>query len=209
MIETTVGRVLFNEFVPEGVDFINQLLTKKALRNIIANILHKCGVADTVYFLDAIKTIGFDMAFKGGLSFNLGDVIVPDEKEELINTANKKVDEIRSNYSMGFITNNERYNQVIDVWTTTNARLTDTVMKNISSDKQGFNSVYMMLDSGARGSKEQIRQLSGMRGLMAKPKKSGDHGESIIENPITTNFREGLSILEYFISTHGARKGLA
>ena len=208
-IETTVGRVLFNELVPEGLDFINQLLTKKALRNIIANILDKCGVADTVYFLDAIKTIGFDMAFKGGLSFNLGDVIVPDEKEELISNANKKVDEIRSNYSMGFITNNERYNQVIDVWTTTNARLTDTVMKNISSDKQGFNSVYMMLDSGARGSKEQIRQLSGMRGLMAKPKKSGDHGESIIENPITTNFREGLSILEYFISTHGARKGLA
>ena len=149
------------------------------------------------------------MAFTGGLSFNLGDVIVPEEKEKLISEANKKVDEITSNYSMGFITNNERYNQVIDVWTNTNARLTDTVMKNISSDKQGFNSVYMMLDSGARGSKEQIRQLSGMRGLMAKPKKSGDHGESIIENPITTNFREGLSILEYFISTHGARKGLA
>jgi DNA-directed RNA polymerase subunit beta' len=149
------------------------------------------------------------MAFKGGLSFNLGDVIVPEEKQPLIESANKKVDEIKSNYQMGFITNNERYNQVIDVWTTTNARLTDIVMKNISTDKQGFNSVYMMLDSGARGSKEQIRQLSGMRGLMAKPKKSGDHGESIIENPITTNFREGLSILEYFISTHGARKGLA
>ena len=149
------------------------------------------------------------MAFRGGLSFNLGDVLVPKEKESLIEKANSQVDEIKSNYQMGFITNNERYNQVIDVWTTTNARLTDIVMKNISSDKQGFNSVYMMLDSGARGSKEQIRQLSGMRGLMAKPKKSGDHGESIIENPITTNFREGLSILEYFISTHGARKGLA
>jgi DNA-directed RNA polymerase subunit beta' len=209
LVETTVGRVLFNEFVPEEVEFVNELLTKKALRNIIGDVLEKCGVAGTVHFLDAIKTIGFDMAFRGGLSFNLGDVIVPEEKEGLIADANKKVDEIKSNYAMGFITNNERYNQVIDVWTTTNARLTDTVMRNISTDKQGFNSVYMMLDSGARGSKEQIRQLSGMRGLMAKPKKSGDHGESIIENPITTNFREGLSILEYFISTHGARKGLA
>jgi DNA-directed RNA polymerase subunit beta' len=209
LVETTVGRVLFNEYVPKKVKFLNELLTKKALRNIIGNVLETCGVAGTVHFLDAIKTIGFNMAFKGGLSFNLGDVIVPEEKEGLIADANKKVDEIKSNYAMGFITNNERYNQVIDVWTTTNARLTDTVMRNISSDKQGFNSVYMMLDSGARGSKEQIRQLSGMRGLMAKPKKSGDHGESIIENPITTNFREGLSILEYFISTHGARKGLA
>ncbi len=209
LIKTTVGRVLFNEFVPKEVGFVNELLTKKALRNIIGKVLEICGVAATVHFLDAIKTAGFNMAFKGGLSFNLGDVIVPDEKEKLIDDANQKVDEIKNNYSMGFITNNERYNQVIDVWTTTNARLTDTVMHNISSDKQGFNSVYMMLDSGARGSKEQIRQLSGMRGLMAKPKKSGDHGESIIENPITTNFREGLSILEYFISTHGARKGLA
>ena len=209
LVETTVGRVLFNEFVPQEVEFVNELLTKKALRDVIGNVLEICGVAATVHFLDAIKTIGFNMAFKGGLSFNLGDVIVPKEKEALIADANKKVEDIRNNYSMGFITNNERYNQVIDVWTTTNARLTDTVMKNISSDKQGFNSVYMMLDSGARGSKEQIRQLSGMRGLMAKPKKSGDHGESIIENPITTNFREGLSILEYFISTHGARKGLA
>ena len=209
IIETTVGRVLFNEFVPSELNYVNTLLTKKALRNIIGDVLEKCGVSNTVTFLDSIKTIGFEMAFKGGLSFNLGDVIVPKEKEQLISDANVKVDEIMNNYSMGFITNNERYNQVIDVWTTTNARLTDTVMKNISSDKQGFNSVYMMLDSGARGSKEQIRQLSGMRGLMAKPKKSGDHGESIIENPITTNFREGLSILEYFISTHGARKGLA
>ena len=209
LVDTTIGRVLFNEFVPEQVEYVNELLTKKALRNIIGDILETCGVAGTVHFLDAIKTIGFDMAFRGGLSFNLGDVLVPEEKEGLIADANKKVAEIKNNYSMGFITNNERYNQVIDVWTTTNARLTDTVMRNISSDKQGFNSVYMMLDSGARGSKEQIRQLSGMRGLMAKPKKSGDHGESIIENPITTNFREGLSILEYFISTHGARKGLA
>jgi len=209
IIETTVGRVLFNQYVPKELNFVNELLTKKAVRNIIGNVLEVCGVAGTVHFLDDIKTIGFEMAFKGGLSFNLGDVIVPEDKQDLIMNANNKVDEIKNNYSMGFITNNERYNQVIDVWTTTNARLTDTVMKNISQDKQGFNSVYMMLDSGARGSKEQIRQLSGMRGLMAKPKKSGDHGESIIENPITTNFREGLSILEYFISTHGARKGLA
>ena len=180
IIETTVGRILFNEYVPEGINFIDQLLTKKALRNVIGDVLNKCGVAKTVHFLDAIKNIGFEMAFKGGLSFNLGDVIVPEEKQPLIESANKKVDEIKSNYQMGFITNNERYNQVIDVWTTTNARLTDIVMKNISTDKQGFNSVYMMLDSGARGSKEQIRQLSGMRGLMAKPKKSGDHGESIL-----------------------------
>jgi DNA-directed RNA polymerase subunit beta' len=209
LVDTTVGRVLFNEYVPAEINFIDELLTKKALRNIIGDVLETCGVSATVHFLDAIKTIGFNMAFRGGLSFNLGDVLVPEEKEGLIADANKKVDEIKNNYAMGFITNNERYNQVIDVWTTTNARLTDTVMRNISTDKQGFNSVYMMLDSGARGSKEQIRQLSGMRGLMAKPKKSGDHGESIIENPITTNFREGLSILEYFISTHGARKGLA
>ena len=170
IINTTVGRVLFNEYVPNSVDFVNELLTKKALRGIIGNVLEKMGVTDTVHFLDAIKDIGFNMAFKGGLSFNLGDVIIPDQKDSLITDANSKVDEIRNNYSMGFITNNERYNQVIDVWTTTNARLTDSVMKNISSDKQGFNSVYMMLDSGARGSKEQIRQLSGMRGLMAKPK---------------------------------------
>ncbi len=209
LVDTTVGRVLFNEYVPAEINFVDELLTKKALRNIIGDVLETCGVSATVHFLDAIKTIGFNMAFRGGLSFNLGDVLVPEEKEGLIAGANKKVDEIKNNYAMGFITNNERYNQVIDVWTTTNARLTDTVMRNISTDKQGFNSVYMMLDSGARGSKEQIRQLSGMRGLMAKPKKSGDHGESIIENPITTNFREGLSILEYFISTHGARKGLA
>ena len=209
IIETTVGRSLFNELLPEGAKFVNELLTKKSLRSIIGEILDSFGVADTVFFLDRIKKAGFEMAFKGGLSFNLGDVIVPEEKDELISKANQQVDEIKSNYQMGFITNNERYNQVIDVWTNTNARLTETVMSKISNDKQGFNSIYMMLDSGARGSKEQIRQLSGMRGLMAKPKKSGDHGESIIENPIVTNFSEGLSILEYFISTHGARKGLA
>ena len=209
IIETTVGRVLFNEFVPEEEDFVDQLLTKKALRDIIGEILKKCGVPRTVRFLDDIKGLGFNMAFKGGLSFNLGDVIVPVEKVDLLEGAHDKVEEVKSNYNMGFITNNERYNQVIDIWTNTNAKLTETVMRDMINDNQGFNSVYMMLDSGARGSKEQIRQLAGMRGLMAKPKKSGAHGESIIENPITTNFSEGLSILEYFISTHGARKGLA
>tara|TARA_B100000902_G_scaffold399916_1_gene473595 strand:+ start:4444 stop:8796 length:4353 start_codon:yes stop_codon:yes gene_type:complete len=209
MIETTVGRVLFNEFVPKEVGFINELLTKKALRNIIGDILDKCGVSKTVKFLDSIKNIGYQMAFKGGLSFNLGDVIVPPEKVKMVQDAYDKVDEVYSHYNLGVITNNERYNQVIDIWTNTNARLTETVMNRLKNERQGFNSLYMMLDSGARGSKEQIRQLSGMRGLMAKPQKSGDYGESIIENPIITNFREGLSILEYFISTHGARKGLA
>ena len=207
--ETSVGRVLFNEFVPHEVDFVDELLTKKSLRDIIGRILYKCGVPRTVKFLDDIKGLGYNMAFKGGLSFNLGDVIVPDEKVELLNDAHEKVEDVKNNYNMGFITNNERYNQVIDIWTNTNAKLTDTVMRDMINDNQGFNSVYMMLDSGARGSKEQIRQLAGMRGLMEAPKKSGDHGESIIENPITTNFSEGLSILEYFISTHGARKGLA
>jgi len=195
--------------LPGFVDFVDQLLTKKSLRDIIASILRVCGVPRTVQFLDDIKGLGYTMAFKGGLSFNLGDVIVPKEKVGLLEDAHDKVDEVKNNYNMGFITNNERYNQVIDIWTNTNARLTDTVMRDMINDNQGFNSVYMMLDSGARGSKEQIRQLAGMRGLMAKPKKSGDHGESIIENPITTNFSEGLSILDYFISTHGARKGLA
>ena len=156
IIETTVGRVLFNEFVPNELNYVNTLLTKKALRNIIGDVLEKCGVSNTVTFLDSIKTIGFEMAFKGGLSFNLGDVIVPKEKEQLISDANVKVDEIMNNYSMGFITNNERYNQVIDVWTTTNARLTDTVIEKISSDKQGFNSVYMMLDSGQEGQKNRF-----------------------------------------------------
>ena len=209
LIETTVGRVLFNRVVPKGIGFINDLLTKKALRGIIGNILRETDVPQTAKFLDAIKNLGYTMAFKGGLSFNLGDVIVPNIKEEMISEANNSVDEIIGNYNMGLITNNERYNQVIDVWTNTNARLTETVMGQLSSDKNGFNSVYMMLDSGARGSKEQIRQLSGMRGLMAKPQKAGAVGNDIIENPIVSNFKEGLSILEYFISTHGARKGLA
>ncbi|MES2836711.1 MAG: DNA-directed RNA polymerase subunit beta' [Bacteroidota bacterium] len=209
LIETTVGRVLFNQVVPEEVGYINELLTKKSLRDIIGNILKEAGVPKTAKFLDDIKDLGFKMAFKGGLSFNLGDIIVPVEKDKMIAEANTQVEEVKNNYNMGFITNNERYNQIIDIWTHTNARLTKRVMDQLISDNQGFNSVYMMLDSGARGSKEQIKQLGGMRGLMAKPQKSGSSGGEIIENPIISNFKEGLSILEYFISTHGARKGLA
>lgn len=209
IIETTVGRVLFNTHVPVEAGFINQVLNKKALRNIIGDILAVTDVPRTAEFLDKIKTMGYQFAFKGGLSFSLGDIIIPKEKIEMIDDANGQVDGIMANYNMGLITNNERYNQVIDVWTSTNAMLTELAMKRIREDNQGFNSVYMMLDSGARGSKEQIRQLTGMRGLMAKPKKSTAGGGEIIENPILSNFKEGLSILEYFISTHGARKGLA
>jgi len=209
IIETTVGRVLFNQVVPMKYGYINQLLTKKALRDIIGSILKKTGTANTAKFLDDIKDLGFTMAFRGGLSFNLDDVIVPEIKESLIEDAIAEVDEVVGNYNMGFITNNERYNQIIDIWTHTNSKLTITLMNQLSNDKQGLNPVYMMLDSGARGSKEQIRQLCGMRGLMAKPQKSGASGGEIIENPILSNFKEGLSVLEYFISTHGARKGLA
>ena len=209
IIDTTVGRVLFNEVVPKSAGYFNEVLTKKALREIIGKILRHTSVPETSEFLDKIKDMGYAFAFKGGLSFSLGDIIIPPEKNPLIDEANKKVDGILGNYNMGLITNNERYNQIIDVWTSTNSHLTSLSMKRISEDKQGFNSVYMMLDSGARGSKEQIRQLTGMRGLMAKPKKSNAGGGEIIENPILSNFKEGLSILEYFISTHGARKGLA
>ncbi len=209
IIDTTVGRVLFNQVVPERAGFINEVLTKKSLRDIIGKILKVTSVPQTAEFLDKIKDMGFSFAFKGGLSFSLGDIIIPPEKIEMIDKANVEVDSIMSNYNMGLITNNERYNQVIDVWTSANATLTELAMKRISDDQQGFNSVYMMLDSGARGSKEQIRQLTGMRGLMAKPKKASSGGGEIIENPILSNFKEGLSILEYFISTHGARKGLA
>jgi DNA-directed RNA polymerase subunit beta' len=209
IIETTVGRVMFNQFVPVEVGYINEILTKKSLRDIIGRVLKLAGTAKTADFLDAIKNLGFYSAFKGGLSFNLDDVIIPEEKTKFVSEGYEQVEEVLSNYSMGFITNNERYNQIIDIWTHVNARLTQTLMKQLSTDKQGFNSVYMMLDSGARGSKEQIRQLSGMRGLMAKPQKSGSTGSEIIENPILSNFKEGLSVLEYFISTHGARKGLA
>ncbi|WP_299252698.1 DNA-directed RNA polymerase subunit beta' [uncultured Lacinutrix sp.] len=209
IVETTTGRVLFNEKVPAAAGYINQVLTKKSLRDIIGDILRLTSVPETADFLDEIKTLGYLFAFRGGLSFSLGDIIIPPEKQSMIDAANAKVDGITGNYNMGLITNNERYNQVIDIWTSTNAELTELSMKRIREDQQGFNSVFMMLDSGARGSKEQIRQLTGMRGLMAKPKKSTAGGGSIIENPILSNFKEGLSILEYFISTHGARKGLA
>ncbi|TDI74218.1 MAG: DNA-directed RNA polymerase subunit beta' [Bacteroidetes bacterium] len=209
IITTTVGRVIFNDKVPEEAGYINEVLTKKSLRDIIGNILTVTSVPETAVFLDEIKDLGFKFAFEGGLSFSLGDIIIPKEKQGMIDSAIKQVDGIIANYNMGLITNNERYNQVIDIWTATNAELTELSMKRIREDKQGFNSVYMMLDSGARGSKEQIRQLTGMRGLMAKPKKSSSGGGEIIENPILSNFKEGLSILEYFISTHGARKGLA
>ncbi|MCD4791737.1 MAG: DNA-directed RNA polymerase subunit beta' [Bacteroidales bacterium] len=209
LIETTVGRVIFNKLVPDEVGYINELLTKKSLRGIIGNVLQICGISKTAKFLDDIKALGYKTAFEGGLSFNLSDVIVPATKSELLEEGYEQVEEVMNNFNMGFIANNERYNQIIDIWTHANAKLTQQVMNEISSDKQGFNSVYMMLDSGARGSREQIRQLSGMRGLMAKPQKSGATTGQIIENPILSNFKEGLSVLEYFISTHGARKGLA
>ncbi|WP_343634426.1 DNA-directed RNA polymerase subunit beta' [Fluviicola sp.] len=209
MIDTTCGRVLFNEVVPREVGFLNDVLTKKALRDIIGHVLKICGTAKTAKFLDDIKELGYGMAFRGGLSFNLDHIIIPKEKETLVAKAETDVKEVMANYNMGLITNNERYNQIIDIWTHTNIRLTNTLMDQLKNDDQGFNSIYMMFDSGARGSKEQIRQLSGMRGLMAKPQKSGASAQEIIENPILSNFKEGLSILEYFISTHGARKGLA
>ena len=208
-IRTTVGRVIFNEVVPQEYGYVNMVLGKKSLRDIIGDLFTACGNAVTANFLDDIKNMGYRQAFRGGLSFNLGDVIIPNEKEELIAKANDEVEEVLGQYSMGLITNNERYNHVIDIWTNTNNRLTETLMKQLKADNQGFNPIYMMYDSGARGSKEQIRQLSGMRGLMAKPQKAGAAGNEIIENPIISNFKEGLSVLEYFISTHGARKGLA
>jgi len=209
IIKTTVGRVLFNEVVPAKAGYINDVLTKKSLRGIIGNILKVTDIPTTGEFLDNIKNMGYKFAFQGGLSFSLGDIIIPEEKAQMIAEANEEVDGIIANYNMGMLTNKERYNQVIDIWGSTNNRLTELSMKRLREDQQGFNSVYMMLDSGARGSKEQIRQLTGMRGLMAKPKKSTAGGGEIIENPILSNFKEGLSILEYFISTHGARKGLA
>ncbi|MDB2625459.1 DNA-directed RNA polymerase subunit beta' [Flavobacteriaceae bacterium] len=209
IIETTVGRVLFNEVVPEAAGYINEVLTKKSLRGIIGGILKVTDIPTTGNFLDEIKNMGYKFAFQGGLSFSLGDIIIPEEKSTMIAEANNEVDGIVMNYNMGMLTQKERYNQVIDIWGRTNNQLTELSMKRLREDQQGFNSVYMMLDSGARGSKEQIRQLTGMRGLMAKPKKSTAGGGEIIENPILSNFKEGLSILEYFISTHGARKGLA
>ncbi|MCB0736331.1 MAG: DNA-directed RNA polymerase subunit beta' [Bacteroidetes bacterium] len=210
LVETTMGRILFNDCVPKEVGYIDEVLTKKSIRVIIGNIFRDAGVAKTSQFLDEIKELGFHYAFRGGLSFSLADVEIPAEKFQFIDEAQQEVDEIWDNYNMGFITNNERYNQVIDIWTRITSKVTDKLMKDLALDRQGFNPVYMMLDSGARGSKEQIRQLGGMRGLMAKPRKHvGGGGGEIIENPILANFKEGLSVLEYFISTHGARKGLA
>ncbi|MEG1371975.1 MAG: DNA-directed RNA polymerase subunit beta', partial [Mucinivorans sp.] len=209
IIDTTVGRILFNENVPAETGYINKLLTKKSLRDIIGLVMKTAGAAATAKFLDDIKNLGYRMAFKGGLSFNLEAVIIPKEKDELVADGYRQVSEVMDSYNMGLITNNERYNQIIDIWTHTNSRLTKTVMDQLIEDQQGFNPVYMMLDSGARGSNEQIRQLSGMRGLMAKPQKASAEAAQIIENPILSNFKEGLSVLEYFISTHGARKGLA
>ncbi|MFR9530610.1 MAG: DNA-directed RNA polymerase subunit beta' [Rikenellaceae bacterium] len=210
LVETTIGRILFNQVVPYEVGYINEVLTKRSLRDIISVVMKRAGAAKVASFLDDMKSMGYRMAFEGGLSFNLDAVIIPDEKETLVNEGYTRADAIMEDYNMGLITNNERYNQIIDVWTNINSKLTKTVIDTLIADMDGFNPVYMMLDSGARGSKEQIRQLSGMRGLMAKPQKSGvEGGQQVIENPILSNFKEGLSVLEYFISTHGARKGLA
>ena len=206
---TSVGRILFNQFVPKEIGYVNEIISKKSLRNIITKVIKTCGVTRSAHFLDDIKNLGYKMAFRGGLSFNLGDVIIPDEKEAYVAEGHAKVEEVMNNFYMGLIGEKDRYNQVIDIWTHVNNKLSSTLMKHMEEDQQGFNSVYMMLDSGARGSKDQIRQLSGMHGLMAKPQKAGAEGGQIIENPILANFKEGLSVLEYFISTHGARKGLA
>ena len=209
MVETTPGRIIVNQLAPSRVPYINEVLGKKSLRKIISNVIKYTGVARTAQFLDDIKDLGYTMAFKGGLSFNLGDVIIPEEKRGLIENGYNTVESIKANFAMGFITNNERYNKVIDLWSSIDNQITGIVEQQISSDQQGFNPVYMMLDSGARGSTQQIKQLCGMRGLMAKPQKSGGQGAEIIENPIISNLKEGMSVLEYFISTHGARKGLA
>ncbi len=207
--DTSVGRVLFNQYVPKEIGYVNTIVSKKSLRGIISSVIKGCGIPRSAQFLDDIKNLGYRMAFEGGLSFNLGDVIIPEEKAGIVADGYAKVQEVANNYAMGLITNKERYNQVIDIWSKVNSRLTDILMKQMAEANQGFNAVYMMLDSGARGSKDQIRQLAGMRGLMAKPQKAGAEGGQTIENPILANFKEGLSVLEYFISTHGARKGLA
>ena len=207
--KTTAGRIIVNQYVPDEVPYVNEILGKKSLRKIITEVIKSTGVTRTAQFLDDIKNLGYDQAFRAGISFNLGDVIIPAEKASLIEEGYKQVEEVKNNYAMGFITNNERYNKVIDLWGAIDNKLTKIVEKQISADQQGFNPVYMMLDSGARGSTQQIKQLCGMRGLMAKPQKSGAAGAEIIENPIISNLKEGMTVLEYFISTHGARKGLA
>ena len=207
--DTSVGRVMVNEYVPKEIGYINKILSKKSLRDVISAVIKRCGIPRSAKFLDDVKNLGYRMAFQGGLSFNLGDVLIPEEKEQIVSEGYKQVEEVMENYQMGFISDKERYQQIIDIWTQVNARLTNILMKQMAEANQGFNAIYMMLDSGARGSKDQIRQLAGMRGLMAKPQKAGAEGGQIIENPILANFKEGLSVLEYFISTHGARKGLA
>ena len=209
MVETSVGRVIVNGIVPEEVGFVNKVISKKSLRDIIADVIKTVGFAEACEFLDGIKNLGYRMAYQAGLSFNLDDIIIPEEKAALVEKGNEEIRQITENYNMGFITDTERYNQVIDTWTHVNNDLGNVLMKEMTEADQGFNAVFMMLDSGARGSKDQIRQLSGMRGLMAKPQKAGAEGAQIIENPILSNFKEGMSVLEYFISTHGARKGLA
>ena len=209
MVETSVGRVIVNGIIPEEVGFVNKVISKKSLRDIIADVIKTVGFARACEFLDGIKNLGYRMAYLAGLSFNLDDIIIPEKKVDLVARGNDEVRQITDNYNMGFITDNERYNQVIDAWTHVNNELGDILIKEMTEADQGFNAVYMMLDSGARGSKDQIRQLAGMRGLMAKPQKAGAEGAQIIENPILSNFKEGMSVLEYFISTHGARKGLA
>ncbi|MBR6016259.1 MAG: DNA-directed RNA polymerase subunit beta', partial [Prevotella sp.] len=209
MVETSVGRVIVNGIVPNEVGFFNEIISKKTLRGMIADVIGKVGMSRACEFLDGIKNLGYRMAYEAGLSFNLDDIIVPPEKEGIVAKGQREVDEIQTNYDMGFITDNERYNQVIDAWTHVNNELGDILLKEMTEADQGFNAVYMMLDSGARGSKDQIKQLSGMRGLMAKPQRAGTEGQQIIENPILSNFKEGMSVLEYFISSHGARKGLA
>ncbi len=209
MVETSVGRVIVNGIIPDEVGFFNDVISKKTLRGLISNVIKAVGMAEACEFLDGIKNLGYRMAYVAGLSFNLGDIIIPPEKEAIVERGRKEVEEITNNYNMGFITNKERYNQVIDAWTHVNTDLGNILMKEMTEADQGFNAVYMMLDSGARGSKDQIKQLSGMRGLMAKPQKAGAEGAQIIENPILSNFKEGMSVLEYFIASHGARKGLA
>ena len=209
MVETSVGRVIVNGIIPKQVGYVNKVISKKSLRDIIADVIKNVGFAEACEFLDGIKNLGYRMAYLAGLSFNLDDIIIPEEKKALVEKGNEEVRQITENYNMGFITDTERYNQVIDTWTHVNNDLGNVLMKEMTEADQGFNAVFMMLDSGARGSKDQIRQLSGMRGLMAKPQKAGAEGAQIIENPILSNFKEGMSVLEYFISTHGARKGLA
>ncbi|EJX01973.1 DNA-directed RNA polymerase, beta' subunit [gut metagenome] len=209
LVETSVGRVIVNEIIPEEVGFVNTVISKKSLRDIISRVIKKVGMARACHFLDGIKNLGYRKAYEGGLSFNLDDIIIPKEKVDIVQRGNDEIDQITMNYNMGFITDNERYNQVIDTWTHVNTDLKKTLMKQMTEADQGFNAVFMMLDSGARGSADQISQLAGMRGLMAKPQKAGAEGRSTIENPILSNFKEGMSVLEYFISTHGARKGLA